>query len=105
MALMIVQGNVVQLRTIAFGRKFAGPRVNNPLLAPILQNSPVQPFYKGDKGSRRDVIQIRELREYARKLSEAPGRRVHLAISSSGELGGVILDFLVFGDNFQFVAK
>jgi hypothetical protein len=95
--ILIVQRNVVQIRTIAFSNRIPpDSRINHPLHAHILRDSPIRPFYKGDKGERRDVLLKQPLLDYLRKLSETPGRRVHAALASAEDSTGAVLDFLVF---------
>ncbi|HEV8606013.1 MAG TPA: hypothetical protein VGQ99_11630, partial [Tepidisphaeraceae bacterium] len=97
----ILQARIVQMRTIAFGRRIPpDTRVNFPAHAAILAKSPVRPYRKGDTG-RAYLLRKDLLIDYLAKLNAVPGQQVHVAISTAEEPGGMVLDFLVFGDEFE----
>ena len=88
-------------RTIAFGRGIPNDaRINFPSHAAILEKSPIHPYHTGDEG-RPYLIRKDLLSDFVTKLNSIPGQQVHVAISSAEEPGGIVLDFLVFGEDFK----
>ncbi len=88
-------GIVTELRTLSFGERVPeAQRINSPLHARILENSPVK-VYTQDDAVRRDVLRKDLLDQYVFRLNRFPGRRVDLAVSAATERGGVALDYLI----------
>lgn len=90
--LRIFTARVVESRTIAQGERVpTETRINNPVHARILRNSPVQPGGSAGGGLiRRDLLD-----EYALRLNRHPGRRVDVAVAPAENSGEAVLDFLV----------
>jgi hypothetical protein len=97
--LVILVGNVRQLKTIASGerlpKKEQPNRINNPLHKWIRDESPIQPATSAAGGAssvlRRDLLD-----DYVNFLNRFPARRVDAAISPGGnEPGAVSLDYLI----------
>ncbi len=88
---IIVTSTVKKVRTVATGdRVQEGDRINSSRHREILERSPLQ------AGSgREDLLNKDALDEYVLRLNRQPGRRVDVAVSGTGQLGGVNLDYLV----------
>jgi hypothetical protein len=85
---------VAETRTLARGRRIPAHEAgNHPVHRWIREASPLPaPRAVGEPGSlfRRD-----RLERYLRALSAEPGRRVEASVSSAGEPGLIVLDYLV----------
>lgn len=82
-----------QIRTVGRGRRLSPEEtVDNDRHSLILKGSPISFGSDEEKG---DILTKSLLENYLRRLSRHPGRQVDVAISSAGELGEVVLDFLV----------
>ena len=93
--LVIWTSFVKEMRTIASGKRIpADERINNPAHARILALSPLKPS-QYISGERADLLRKDTLEEYVFRLNRHPGRRVDIAISSTGETGELVLDYLV----------
>ncbi len=92
---IIRTGVVTELRTIALGERLPGAdRINNPVHAHILRNSPVQ-VYQQDDAVREDLLRRDLIENYVFRLNRHPGRRVDIAVSAAQQPGGIALDLLV----------
>jgi hemolysin activation/secretion protein len=88
---IVVTSVVKQVRTVATGNQVEeGHRVDNPRYQSIKDHSPLQ---AGD--DRDDLLNKDALDDYVLRLNRQPGRRVDVAVSGTGEIGGVNLDYLV----------
>lgn len=93
--LIVRTGVVGEERTLAFGDRVPyEERINNPLHAPILKNSPVKVFEQDDP-RRADLLRKDKLDDYVYRLNRHPGRRVDLAIAAGEREGELALDYLV----------
>jgi hemolysin activation/secretion protein len=89
--LIVVTSVVKQVRTVATGNQVKeGERVNNPRYKSITDHSPLQPGNEDENLLNKDALD-----DYVLRLNRQPGRRVDVAVSGTGELGGVNLDYLV----------
>lgn len=96
LTLVVWVGQVDSVRTIAKGGyKLDRDPINSPSHTKISQNSPIL-----DTG---DLLDTNSLHEYVIRLNRHPGRRVDVAVSSSGEPGKLILDYLVNENKPWFV--
>ncbi|HVS70505.1 MAG TPA: ShlB/FhaC/HecB family hemolysin secretion/activation protein [Phycisphaerae bacterium] len=87
---IVVTSTVKQVRTVLTGDKVPeGKRVDDPKHAWIREDSPL----KADSTS--SLLNKDALDEYVMRLNRQPGRRVDVAVSGAGELGGVTLDYLI----------
>lgn len=87
---IVVTSAVKQVRTVLTGdRVKEDSRVDDPRHQFIKDRSPL----KATPGS--DMLNKDELDEYVMRLNRQPGRRVDVAVSGAGEIGGVTLDYLV----------
>ena len=100
MTFIVATGTVTSMRTLATGDRVGEKseikpedRINNPVHARILKNSPIRPYTEGD-GDRSDLIRKTELDDYLFWLGRHPGRRVDASLAP-GENEGVDLDYLV----------
>jgi len=95
--ILVMMGEVTQLRTIASGKRIpAGKRIDNPVHKVIKERSPIQP---GDPAAqladgRSNLLRRDRLDSFVHRLNRHPGRRVDVAVASAGA-GDVALDFLV----------
>ncbi|MBX3357784.1 MAG: ShlB/FhaC/HecB family hemolysin secretion/activation protein [Phycisphaeraceae bacterium] len=95
MGIIIRVGLVKDVRTVASGDRIpADARINNPLHARIIRNSPIQPAGP-DPAVRRDIINRPELDDYIFRLNRFPARQVDASLAPATEPGGVVLDYLV----------
>lgn len=86
-------GTVARVRTIASGDRIAKEnRIDSPWHESIRRSSPIRP---AADGGRNDLLLKDALDRYVYRLNRHPGRRVDVALSSSGEPGEVWLDYLV----------
>jgi hemolysin activation/secretion protein len=87
---IVVTSAVKQVRTVLTGDRVpeAG-RVDDPKHAWIKDRSPLK------ANSSSSLLNKDELDEYVMRLNRQPGRRVDVAVSGAGEIGGVTLDYLV----------
>ena len=91
--IVVWASEVVQVRTIGKGVRFAPEKsIGNRKHRKILNNSPIVGRQDGEPGS---LLSKSNVENYLQRLSRHPGRQVDAAISSSGEQGEVVLDFLV----------
>lgn len=82
---------VKEVRTIAKGARIRSDNpINHPRHEWISQRSPVD--VEAEEGA---VILRPSLEEFLERLNRHPGRRVDVALSSAGEPGKVVLDYLV----------
>lgn len=88
---------VTQVRTVAAGDRVTKDKVNNPVHARVLRNSPVRPEEPGNP-ERNDLLRKDLLDDYVLRLNRIPGRRTDIAITG-GEAGDVTLDYLVRESN------
>jgi hemolysin activation/secretion protein len=83
--LRIWTGRIEQVATVADGDRFGGAdleaRSDHPAHRFVREGSPVQP------GGRKGLLRVREIEDYAFRLSRHPGRRVD-ALLRPGELPG-----------------
>ena len=84
--IQIYTSGVKTVRTIFKSGKGSEEVVNDKRHAWISKHSPLK------SGS---LLEKDKLQDYLSRLNRFPGRRVESAISSTGELGGVVLDYLV----------
>ncbi len=86
-------GRIADIATLADGERFADltvdERTDHPAHEWILALSPVQP------GGDRDLLRVRELNEYAFKLSRRPGRRVDAELSPGRQPGTTAVTYRV----------
>ena len=88
---IVVTSVVERVRTVATGNLVGeGQRVDNPRYKSIKDHSPLQ---AGDDNA--DLLDRDALDDYVLRLNRQPGRRVDAAISGTGAIGGVVLDYLV----------
>ncbi len=97
--LQVYTAVVTKLRTVASGGRFSGQknRINNPLVANILENSPIQPASANKPGST-DLLDPKVLNAYIDQINRQPGTQVAVAVSpdtSSTTPDAVDLDYLV----------
>ncbi len=86
---------VATVRTLGAGDRIPeDDRINNPIHDRIRERSPVQPTQEGQV-QRRDLLRRDLLDDFVFRLNRHPGRRVDVAVSRSGEAGGIILDYLI----------
>lgn len=91
---------VVQVRTIGKGSRFAPEEsIENEKHQKIRKNSPLSGRDEGREGS---LLSKSKMEDYLQRLSRYPGRQVDVAISSSGEPGEIVLDYLV-NENKSYV--
>jgi hemolysin activation/secretion protein len=84
---------IVQIRTIGKGNRLPSKdSIENEKHSKILENSPLSGRTENQAGN---LLNKAELENYLHRLSRHPGRQVDAAISSSGKMGEVVLDFLV----------
>ncbi len=89
---IIVTSSIKQVRTLATGNQVPnGERVDNPRYERIRDHSPL----KAGADGQGDLLNKDALDDYVLRLNRQPGRRVDVAISGTGQLGGVNLDYLV----------
>lgn len=96
LTLRVYTGVVHEVRTVGSGDRVSeATRINNPVHARILGDSPVKPAAaSGQAGT--DLLRRDLLDRYVYSLNRHPGRRVDVAVSAfSDEPGEVILDYLV----------
>jgi hemolysin activation/secretion protein len=87
---IVVTSAVKQVRTVLTGDRVKDDnRVDDARHQFIKDRSPL----KATPGS--DMLNKDELDEYVMRLNRQPGRRVDVAVSGAGEIGGVTLDYLV----------
>ena len=91
--IIIWSSEVVQMRTIGKGNRFPPEdSIENKKHSKILANSPLS----GRSNDQLGSLLIRsEIENYLYRLNRFPGRQVDAAVSSSGKMGEVVLDFLV----------
>lgn len=96
LTLIIYTGVVHEVRTVGSGDRVSEVnRINNPMHARILADSPVEPATSGGPPGT-DLLRRDLLDKYVYSLNRHPGRRVDVAVSAaSDEPGAVILDYLV----------
>lgn len=93
--IIITVGRVTELRTVAAGERIdPDERVNHPAHERIRQRSPLQPA-DPESEAPGDLIEPRELDEYAFFLSRHPGRRADVALYAAEELSGTALDYII----------
>jgi len=86
---------VTEVRTIASGERVPSEdRINSKLHMRIREGSPIKPARGGER-ERRDLLRKDVLNDYVYRLNRHPGRRVDVAVSSAGEPGEAVLDYLV----------
>lgn len=91
--IVITVGRVTEMRTIASGHRINPKhRIDNPLHAWILKQSPIQPPTKTKPGS---LLHSNVLNDYVDRLNRQPGRRVNVALSPSNQEAGVDLDYMI----------
>ena len=84
---------VVQVRTIGRGSRFPPEEsIGNRKHRKIQKNSPLYGRSEDRDGS---LLNKSKMENYLQRLSRYPGRQVDAAISSSGEPGEIVLDYLV----------
>jgi hemolysin activation/secretion protein len=85
---VIYTGRAKELRTIASGNRISktADRINAPQHKRIMELSPVQPG---------ELLNRREIDDYALRLTRHPGRRVDVAVATTTEPEMVTLDYLV----------
>ncbi|HXJ55836.1 MAG TPA: ShlB/FhaC/HecB family hemolysin secretion/activation protein [Verrucomicrobiae bacterium] len=94
--LQVYVSEVKELRSVAKGNRIpVSQAINNPAHRMILTKSPIQPPHDGERGS---PFYKDRLDEYVGRLNRFPGRSVDASVASSGEPGGVVLDYLVTED-------
>ena len=94
--LYIWTSRIKELRTLASGKRIPPEeRINNPSHERILALSPLKPDGYAGSDERQDLLRKDLLDEFVLRLNRHPGRRVDIAISSIGEPGELILDYLV----------
>lgn len=92
--LVIYTAAVKEIRTVASGNRITdGERVNNPALAGLKSDSPLQGA--GPDHPEGDLLRTEALDDYVFSLNRFPGRHVDAALSSTGVPGDVVLDLLV----------
>ena len=85
---VVYTGRAKELRTIASGNRIKQTerRINAEEHKRIIELSPVQPG---------ELLNRREIDEYALRLTRHPGRKVDVAVATTTEPGTVTLDYLV----------
>ncbi len=71
--------------------------VEDPKYNKITKNSPLKAADK-DKPGTGSLLRRSELQDYLDRINRFPGRRVDVAVSASGEEGGVVLDYIVHAE-------
>lgn len=100
LTILVYAFEIKQIRTVAKGPAFRSDQViNNPRYARIASHSPLTT--SPDVG-RGNLLQKEPLEEYISRLNRFPGRRVDAAVSSAGEPGELVLDYLVREDKPLF---
>jgi hemolysin activation/secretion protein len=95
LGIVITVGAVTEIRTLASGARIPEEqRVDNPLHAPIRDQSPVRPPRPGDPPGI-DLLRKDLLDRYIFHKSRHPGRRIDASVSAAEEPGGIVLDYLV----------
>ncbi len=97
--LQVYTAVVTTVRTVASGGRFSGQknRIDNPLAANIVENSPIQPASANKPGST-DLLDPKVLNRYIDQINRQPGTQVAVAVSpdkSSTIPDAVNLDYLV----------
>ena len=93
--ILITTAIVTDMRSIGSGNRVKpDERIDNAVHERLLRQSPIQPG-DDDPKNRRDLLRRDRLDEYVYYLSRHPGRRVDVALSPSGQAGGVMLDYLI----------
>jgi len=106
--LVIFVGRVTKMRSIAFGERVKEKeRIDNPVYARILKNSPIKPVTI-QEGPVTDLIDKDALDRYVLFLNRHPGRRVDVSLSSASasadaKPGEVALDYMV-SENKPWIA-
>jgi len=96
--LEIILAKVRQVRTFGSGDRLGSQeRIDNPVHARILENSPVQPAAQGGPQAG-DILRIDQVNDYVDYLNRQPGRRVSATLSPTREPGGAYLDYLIAED-------
>ncbi len=91
---LIFTGEVSRVRTIASGDRVpTEDRINNKAHEWIRWNSALQP--SSDPNRPNDLLNKDQLDDYLFFLDRHPGRRVDAAVSSAGQPGQAVLDYLV----------
>ncbi|TVR51889.1 MAG: ShlB/FhaC/HecB family hemolysin secretion/activation protein [Puniceicoccaceae bacterium] len=81
------------IRTVARGTRIPVDRaINHPAHARVLRYSPLRAADEDRPGS---LLMRRPLDSFLEHLNRHPARRIDIALSSSGEPGGIVLDYLV----------
>ncbi|HVX85121.1 MAG TPA: ShlB/FhaC/HecB family hemolysin secretion/activation protein [Phycisphaerae bacterium] len=87
---IVVTSTVKEVRTVLTGDKVPeGERVDDPKHAWIREDSPLK------ANGSTSLLNKDALDEYVMRLNRQPGRRVDVAVSAAGEIGGVTLDYLI----------
>ena len=97
--LQVYTAVVTTVRTVASGGRFSGQknRIDNPMAAGILENSPIQPASANKPGST-DLLDPTVLNRYIDQINRQAGTQVAVAVSpdkSSSTPDAVDLDYLV----------
>ncbi len=88
-------GEVTSQRTVAKGKRIReGSLINHPLHDKIIKNAP---FTKASEASLTGefIIDKPKLDNYLERLNRSVNRRVDVAVSSAGEPGKLVLDYIV----------
>jgi len=93
---LVVWSTIIEeVRTIASGGRVPSEeRINSQLHRRIREGSPIKAAKEWDK-ERNDLLRKDILDDYIYRLNRHPGRRVDVAISSAGEPGEAVLDYLI----------
>jgi len=105
--IIITTGTLEEVRTVAGGERVReggeiepDDRINHPLHARLLAESPVKPAQDGAPVT--DLLRRSELERYVYFLSRHPGRYVDISLAPGTEPGGTTLDYRVT-ENRPFV--
>lgn len=96
LTLQIWLTEVVDVRTVGKGYRIKDKDpLNNPLHKSVIHRSPIK-IAESETESPPAFIRKKKLENYLERLNRHPVRRVEAAISSAGQPGEVILDYLVY---------
>ncbi len=101
LTIVVTTGIVTEMRTLGSGERVAEEgeitpedRIDNPLHARVVEQSPIHPYQEGEE-ERRDLLYKGELDRHLFHLGRHPGRRVDATIAAAEEIGGIALDYMV----------
>ena len=101
LTLLVYASEVREVRTIVkpvpkWPFKNASTTINDPKYRRITADSPLKP--PAAKAQHGSLLDRNLLQDYLTRINRFPGRRVDVAVTASGEEGGVILDYIVHAE-------